>query len=217
MATLSAEQLLKRHGIAYVSTKKGSYTTNCPNCSGGYLNVKEEKDSVAWYCHNCEQGGREKFEQAEAADLGPIKACYDYLDEHGQLLFQVLRFEPLYGPKQFRQRTGPDQKKWSIEGVRILPFRLPKVVEAIAHGDTVFIVEGEKDVLTLEGIGVTATCNPMGAGKWRDEFNLIFRGVRRDPDRQRRSWPSARAAGCARNAWYRKLRAPNRRRGGHMA
>jgi hypothetical protein len=109
MTTYSAAELLQRHGIEYVATAKASYTTNCPQCAGGYLNVKIERDGVAWYCHHCERGGGEKFEQAAASELGPIKACYDYTDEHGRLLFQVLRFEPLNAPKQFRQRRSPDQ------------------------------------------------------------------------------------------------------------
>jgi len=30
--TVSPQELLQRHGIAYVATKKGSYTTKCPSC-----------------------------------------------------------------------------------------------------------------------------------------------------------------------------------------
>src|SRR5262245_46648240 len=112
----TARELLGRHGIDYQETRKGSYTTACPNCGGGYLNVKVEKDGAAWYCHGCERGGSENFEQADKSGLGPIKATYDYTDEKGDRLFQALRFEPLNGPKQFRQRTGPDQERWSIKG-----------------------------------------------------------------------------------------------------
>lgn len=45
-------------------------------------------------------------------------------------------------------------------------YRLGKVCAAVAAGETVYVVEGEKDVHALEAIGATATCNPMGAGKW---------------------------------------------------
>ncbi len=107
--------------------------------------------------------------------LGPIKATYDYTDEAGELLYQALRFEPAGRSKQFRQRTGPDQKKWSIEGVRIVPFRLPELLEDLALEHAIFVVEGEKDALTLRGLGVPATTNPMGAGKWREDFNGLFR------------------------------------------
>jgi hypothetical protein len=87
--------------------------------------------------------------EASGSELGPIKAIYDYTDEVGKLLFQVLRFEPLNAPKQFRQRRSPDQKKWSIKGARIVPFRLPELITAIAQELVFFVCEGEKDVLTL--------------------------------------------------------------------
>jgi 5S rRNA maturation endonuclease (ribonuclease M5) len=45
-------------------------------------------------------------------------------------------------------------------------YRLGKVRAAVAAGRTVYVAEGENDVHALEAIGVTATCNPMGAGKW---------------------------------------------------
>jgi hypothetical protein len=171
----TAEELLQRHGIDYVATSKNKYTTKCPKC-GGYLNVELKRGGVLWGCVDCKQGGAEKFEQREtSSELGPIKAVYDYTDEQGNRLFQALRFEPLNGPKQFRQRTGPDQEKWSIKGVRIVPFMLPELLEDIASGRGVFVVEGEKDVLTLRERGIPATCNPMGAGKWWKEFNKIFR------------------------------------------
>jgi hypothetical protein len=181
MPILSARELLHRHRIAYKETRTGKFTTSCPECGNGYLNVSVNRDGAAWYCHHCEEGGGDKFEQrpepASASDLGPIKAVYDYLDETGKLLFQALRFEPLNAPKQFRQRAGPDQKKWSVKGIRMIPFRLPEALEAIANGNLIFVVEGEKDVLTLAKHGVIATCNPMGAGKWWPEFNTLLHGA----------------------------------------
>ena len=114
------------------------------------------------------------------ADLKPtrsaksqIVATYPYTDESGTLLFEVVRLEP----KGFRQRR-PDGKGgwiWNLNHVRRVPYRLPKVLAAIKRGETVYIVEGEKDVEALEAVGVVATTNPGGAGKWRKEFNEFFR------------------------------------------
>jgi hypothetical protein len=62
--------------------------------------------------------------------------------------------------------------------VRLVPFGLPEILAA-APGATVFIVEGEKDVLALQGHGLVATCNPMGAGKWRriaEEARSVLQG-----------------------------------------
>jgi hypothetical protein len=45
-------------------------------------------------------------------------------------------------------------------------YRLAKVKAAVAAGQTIFVVEGEKDVHAIESLGGVATCSPMGAGKW---------------------------------------------------
>jgi RecA-family ATPase len=175
------QEILRRYGIQYVATKKSEYTTTCPRCNdGGYLNVKINHEGVAWYCHHCKEGGGEKFDKRSSngngadTSLGLIKAVFDYVDEDGKRLFQVLRFEPVGQPKTFRQRTGPDQKKWSVDGVRIVPFRLPELMNDLALWSTIFIVEGEKDVNTLRSHSIPATTNPMGAGKWRNEWGAEF-------------------------------------------
>jgi len=107
---------------------------------------------------------------------GRIVASYDYTDEAGTLLYQVVRFDP----KDFRQRR-PDATagwSWSLGGVRRVLFRLPGVVKAASAGGAVFVVEGEKDVLALERLGLTATTNPGGAGKWRSEYVQALRGCK---------------------------------------
>lgn len=101
--------------------------------------------------------------------FGRLVAEYAYTDAGGELLFIVERYEP----KTFRQRQ-PDGT-YSVKGISQVPFRLPKVVDAIRTGVTVYIVEGEKDVLALESIGYVATCNAGGAGKWRDVHSQYLR------------------------------------------
>jgi hypothetical protein len=106
-----------------------------------------------------------------------IVKTYDYRDENDVLLFQVCRYEP----KDFRQRKpDPDHQGewlWSVKGVRLVPYRLPEITEALGLGKPVFIVEGERDVDRLWKIGVLATTNAGGAGKWRAELTKIFAGA----------------------------------------
>ena len=101
-----------------------------------------------------------------------IVAKYDYTDETGNLLFQVVRNEP----KDFRQRRpdGKDGWHWSMKEVRRVPYRLPAVVAAVASKQTIFIAEGEKAVDALAELGVPATCSPGGAEKWRDEHSQFL-------------------------------------------
>ena len=56
-------------------------------------------------------------------------------------------------------------------------YRLP----ALQKQKLVFIVEGEKDADKLAGLGLTATTNAGGAGKWRDSYaqQLTAAGVQR--------------------------------------
>lgn len=79
-----------------------------------------------------------------------------------------------------------------MRGVRQVPYRLPELMEAIASGKSIVIVEGEKDVNNLAEWGsVPATCNAGGAGKWPDEIIEFFRGadvvIVRDNDPQARN------------------------------
>ncbi|MGA2068766.1 MAG: hypothetical protein ABSG86_27610 [Thermoguttaceae bacterium] len=105
----------------------------------------------------------------------PATATYYYLDEDGRPLFQVLR----YTPKSFSQRRPDGKGGWiaSVRGVRRILYRLPELLAAPAS-KVVYIVEGEKDVDRLRSLGLVATCNPMGAGKWRPEFAECLAGRR---------------------------------------
>jgi hypothetical protein len=107
-----------------------------------------------------------------AAPLGEPEAIYVYTDELRTVLFEAVRFPG----KKFKQRhyepDNPDAKAdgyvYNLEDVRRVPFHLPELIDGIAAGRGVWLVEGEKDVLRLEAEGMVATCNPMGAGKWRE-------------------------------------------------
>jgi hypothetical protein len=110
---------------------------------------------------------------------GQIVATYDYADEHGELLYQAVR----YDPKDFRQRR-PDGAgwNWSIKGVRRVIYRMAEVMQAVAAGQTIYVCEGEKDVENARAIGLVATCNAMGAdngsgNKWLAEFGDLFVGA----------------------------------------
>jgi uncharacterized protein DUF3631 len=98
-------------------------------------------------------------------------AQYPYRDERGLLLFEVVRFQP----KSFAQRR-PDGRGgyvWGLNGVPRVLYRLPELLNTIG---TVYVTEGEKDADHLADLGLTATCNPCGAGNWRSDFNQHFAG-----------------------------------------
>ena len=115
----------------------------------------------------------DKKEPKTAKTPAKIVATYDYRDEQNELVMQVVRMEP----KTFRQRR-PDGNgwDWKVKGVRVLPYRLPELLAAPAA--VVYIVEGEKDADRLAALGLTATCNAGGAGKWGTAHAQFLRARR---------------------------------------
>ena len=73
-----------------------------------------------------------------------------------------------YEPKNFVQQLADGS--WKLGDVRRVLYRLSEVVAAVEKGETVFVVEGEKDADALARLGVVATCNVGGAGKWLDSY-----------------------------------------------
>jgi len=101
---------------------------------------------------------------------GEIVAEYPYTDERGNVLFYAIRYET----KEFKlaRPDGNGGLIYDIKDTRRVLYKLPQVLNA----QEVFIVEGEKDVDKLTDAGFTATTNPMGAGKWREEYNEALKG-----------------------------------------
>ncbi len=104
-----------------------------------------------------------------------IVATYNYTDEEGTLLFQVVRYEP----KDFRQRRPDGKDGWipDLKGTAPVLYRLPEVIAATLAGKPVYICEGEKDVDALAALGLTATTAPMGAKKWKDNYTASLCGA----------------------------------------
>ncbi|SHF68746.1 protein of unknown function [Desulfofundulus australicus DSM 11792] len=139
-----------------------------------------------FYCHKEKLGGglRELARRLgvdlpfgssrEKAAKRRIVATYDYRDVDGNLVYQVVRYEP----KDFRQRrpdpANPGKWVWNMKGVSPLPYRLPELLAALERGETVFIVEGEKDADNLAALGLAATCNHGGAKKWDEHHSRYF-------------------------------------------
>jgi Predicted ATP-dependent serine protease len=119
-----------------------------------------------------------------------IIAAYDYIDENGILLYQSIRFEdknfayrrpnPKNPPDPERRLdpNDPDDRKhwlWELGDTKLIPYHLPQWLK-FSKQDYQIIVEGEKDVETLENLGFVATTSPMGAGKWKADYNQYCEG-----------------------------------------
>jgi hypothetical protein len=158
------------------------YSAKCPAHDDGHasLSLGKPNGKIVFKCHaGCSQD--EIISALRAGGLWSesnkqIVATYDYVNENGALVFQSVRYQP----KDFRQRRpdGSDEWIWNLQGVNRVLFNLPPVLSAVKAGDTIVIVEGEKDVENLRKIGITATTNAGGAGKWRQEYSHCLKGAR---------------------------------------
>ncbi len=163
-------------GSLAIDLGKGTWHDHEAGKGGGVLDLVREQRSldkegaIEWL--------RERGHLPEAKGSGSSKrqvAAYDYTTAKGDLLFQVVRYEP----KDFRQRRpdGNGGWLWKMAGVQRLIYRLPKVVEGIKAGTTILVVEGEKAADRLAGLGLTATCSPAGANKWKAEHSAFLAGA----------------------------------------
>jgi hypothetical protein len=115
-------------------------------------------------------------------------AEYSYTDEHGNFIHGVTRC----ASKDFAQWrpdvNSPTGRRWSLTAkdpdgtsrrlVALVPYRLPKIIAAIAAGQNVWLAEGEKDCLRLGEIGIAATCNAGGVGMgWKPEHAAWLAGA----------------------------------------
>lgn len=121
---------------------------------------------------------RDLYPEGSSKNTGdPWVATYRYTDEQGNLLYEVQRSVA----KRFRQRRPdpdhPGRHLYNLQGVRRVLYRLAMVADAIEQGLPVYLVEGEKDVHSIEARSRVATCNPGGAGKWRPEYTEALRGA----------------------------------------
>jgi 5S rRNA maturation endonuclease (ribonuclease M5) len=163
---------------------KGGWIARCPahDDKNPSLSISVRDGKILLFCHaGCKttaicQAARIELSQLflNANSRPPVVATYDYFNENGDLLFEVVR----YSPKDFKQRrpNGHGGWIWNLKSVRRVLYRLPEVLAAT----DVLVVEGEKDVHTANDLGFVATTNPGGAGApWLDEYTKALSGKSR--------------------------------------
>lgn len=104
---------------------------------------------------------------------GTLEEKYAYRDEEGKILFYCLRYANPKGFSQGYYKKG----KWisNLKGIRRVLYRLPELIKG---KDPVILAEGEKDTDAIGKYDLTATCSPMGAGKWKiqeKEYNPFLK------------------------------------------
>jgi len=121
-----------------------------------------------------------------------VTAEYLYHNPDGTIAFAVERIEHQKAggsfvmkdgkrKKTFRQkRPDPDRPGewiWDVNGVPVIVYRLPEVIDTITHGAVICVIEGEACANALWKLGIAATTNAGGAGKWREEHRKHLAGT----------------------------------------
>lgn len=111
--------------------------------------------------------------------VGMLVATFYYHDADGAVLYRVQKFDLGDGKKDFRQHKalGGGEFAPNMDGATRVLYNLPAVLEAARSGRRVLYVEGEKDVETLRGMGLTATTHCGGARAWKTEYAASLAGA----------------------------------------
>ncbi len=121
---------------------------------------------------------KQKGKESGAYNQKPkqIVEVYDYTDENGNLLYQIVRFEP----KGFalRKPDGQGGWNWSANGVEKTLYHLPEIQKAKENNGIVIFCEGEKDVQNVQAkLDLPATTSPLGASAWKNEYANLLTGL----------------------------------------
>lgn len=168
---------------------------HCPNHDDNFASLSVSPTKNVWMCGPCgKSGGAWDFvefitgytkranqihwlletglmEERPRAK-GKLICTYTYKDPHGREYLQVRRFANKDGKSFAQYHYDNGEWKPGANGVELFPYRL----DEWRRKPVVYVVEGEKDADNLWKMGIPATTNVMGAGKWKEEYNKWFDG-----------------------------------------
>jgi putative DNA primase/helicase len=151
------------------------FVAHCPSHDdrNPSLSITETKDGqILFKCHaGCTQQNvlealRERgfWPTPEEREPTQKNTIYTYVDENGIPLHRTVRTPE----KRFWQEHLEGSAWVRGCGPRIVLYHLDELTAR--PNEAVCSCEGEKDVDRLRSLGYLATCNPMGAGKWRQRY-----------------------------------------------
>ena len=223
---MQAEQIAKSLGNA--RRANGQWVASCPVPSHGKGNGDknpslsvhiDDEGKPLFHCHGgCSQESvfqtirdmhllPELEERPDPlANIKPMPKVefqqeWQYQDEDRVTVFVKHRMRVGDTGKTYRlYKVDPNGKRYPTLGdARIVPYRLPDLLDAKTAGRIIYLAEGEKAVDALMSLGVAATTSHSGAGNWPPENTEYFAGanVCIIPDNDLTGWRYAQRAAAA--------------------
>ena len=220
---MQAEQIAKSLGNA--KRANGQWVASCPVPSHGKGNGDknpslsvhiDDEGKPLFHCHGgCTQESvfqtirdmqllPELEERPDPlANIKPMPKVefqqeWQYQDEDRVTVFVKHRMRVGDTGKTYRlYKVDPNGKRYPTLGdARIVPYKLPELLDAKTAGRIIYLAEGEKAVDALMSLGVAATTSHSGAGNWPPENTEYFAGanVCIIPDNDLSGWAYARKA-----------------------
>lgn len=220
---MQAEQIAKQLGNA--KRANGQWVASCPVPSHGKgkgdknpsLSVHiDDSGKPLFHCHSgCTQESvfqtirdmqllPELEERPDPlANIKPMPKVefqqeWQYQDEDRVTVFVKHRMRIGDTGKTYRlYKVDSDGKRYPTLGdARIVPYKLPELLDAKTAGRIIYLAEGEKAVDALMSLGVAATTAHSGAGHWPEAITEYFAGANVVilPDNDLSGWSYARKA-----------------------
>jgi hypothetical protein len=220
---MQAEQIAKSLGNA--KRANGQWVASCPVPSHGKGNGDknpslsvhiDDEGKPLFHCHGgCTQESvfqtirdRNLLPELEErpdplANIKPLPKIefqqeWQYQDEDRVTVFVKHRLRVGDTGKTYRlYKVDSDGKRYPTLGdARIVPYKLPEMLDAKTAGRIIYLAEGEKAVDALMSLGVAATTAHSGAGHWPESITEYFAGANVVilPDNDLSGWSYARKA-----------------------
>ena len=164
------------------------------------LSIKEDNGKYLFHCHGgCDQHSvfdavrernllpsiqRQEYSLAlikgELMTMPQLEQEWEYKDEQGETLFVKRRFKTNTEKGKtysLHKVDAAGNRKGSMTGARIVPYRLPELINAREAGRAIYLVEGEKAADALVSIGAIATTSHAGASHWPADITQYFTGA----------------------------------------
>jgi hypothetical protein len=164
------------------------------------LSITENNGKYLFHCHGgCDQHSvfdavrernllpsiqRQEYSLAlikgELMTMPTLEQEWEYKDEVGNTLFVKRRFKTNTDKGKtysLHKVDAAGNRKGSMTGARIVPYKLPELINAREAGRAIYLVEGEKAADALISIGAIATTSHAGAGHWPADITQYFTGA----------------------------------------